>query len=140
MAGLSYEEGKKQAYRGFVLLGIVTIAEVFVALLGNGHLISGFELPRIIMYPAMIGLSLYKAYFIVNEFMHMKYEVKGLAMSVILPTFLLVWAVIAFMSEGNYWNHKRSVIEDSNKIEVPAEKTTGQLMKTEELSTEVSFK
>ena len=140
MAGHSYEEGIKQVKRGFFLLGVVTIAEVFVALLGNGHLISGFELPRIIMYPAMIGLSLYKAYFIVNEFMHMKYEVKGLAMSVILPTFLLVWAVIAFMSEGNYWNHKRSVIEDSNNIEAPADKATGQLMKEEELSTEISFK
>jgi cytochrome c oxidase subunit IV len=140
MAGLSYEEGKKQAYRGFVLLGIVTILEVFVALLGNGHLITGFELPRIIMYPAMIGLSVYKAYFIVNEFMHMKYEVKGLAMSVILPTFLLVWAIIAFMSEGNYWNYRRTMIKDSNAIEAPAKKTTGQLMNKEELSTEVSFR
>ncbi len=139
MAGLSYEEGKKQAYRGFVLLGIVTIAEVFVALLGNGHLISGFELPRIIMYPAMIGLSLYKAYFIVNEFMHMKYEVKGLAMSVILPTFLLVWAIIAFMSEGNYWNYRRTFIKDRNAIEAPAKKATGELIKVEELSTEIYF-
>ena len=138
MAGLSYEEGKKQAYRGFILLGIVTIAEVFVALLGNGHLISGFELPRIIMYPAMIGLSLYKAYFIVNEFMHMKYEVKGLAMSVILPTFLLVWAIIAFMSEGNYWNNSRNSIKEKNELKVPA-KATGQLMNIEELSNEVSF-
>ena len=140
MAGLSYEEGKKQAYRGFVLLGIVTVAEVFVALLGNGHLIEGFELPRIIMYPAMIGLSVYKAYFIVNEFMHMKYEVKGLAMSVILPTFLLVWAIIAFMSEGNYWNNSRKSIQDKNAIEAPAKKQTGQLMKVEELSSEVSFR
>lgn len=139
MAGLSYEEGKKQAYRGFVLLGIVTIAEVFIALLGNGHLISGFELPKIIMYPAMIGLSLYKAYFIVNEFMHMKYEVRGLVMSVILPTFLLVWAVIAFLSEGQYWNTVRTKVQDKNAIEVPAKGTTGQLMKKEELLTEVSF-
>ena len=139
MAGLSYEEGKKQAYRGFILLGIVTILEVFVALLGNGHLITGFKLPPIIMYPAMIGLSLYKAYFIVNEFMHMKYEVKGLAMSVILPTFLLVWAVIAFMSEGNYWNFRRTMIQDKNEIEAPANKKTGQLMNIEVLSTEISF-
>ena len=140
MAGHSYEEGIKQVKRGFFLLGVVTIAEVFVALLGNGHLIRGFELSRVIMYPVMIGLSLYKAYFIVNEFMHMKYEVKGLAMSVILPTFLLVWAVIAFMSEGNYWNFRRTQIQDKNAIEVSVDKTTGQLMKTEELPSEVSFK
>lgn len=139
MAGLSYEEGKKQAYRGFVLLGIVTLVEVAIALVGNGHIIEGFTLPKIIMYPAMIGMSLYKAYFIVNEFMHMKYEVRGLVMSVILPTFLLVWAIIAFMSEGNYWNNSRSSIKKKNEIEVSGDNTTGQLMKKEDMSDEVSF-
>lgn len=139
MAGLSYEEGKKQAYRGFVLLGIITILEVVVALFGNGHIIEGFTLPKIIMYPIMIGLSLYKAYFIVNEFMHMKYEVRGLVMSVILPTFLLVWAIIAFMSEGNYWGFKRERLKKKNAIEAPANTTTGQLMKKENMSNEISF-
>ncbi len=114
MAGLSYEAGKKQAYRGFILLGIVTIAEVLIALIGNGHVIPGFSLPKFIMYPLMIGLSLYKAYFIVNEFMHMKYEVKGLAMSVVLPTFLLIWAIIAFLQEGWSWGDRRQKIKDRN--------------------------
>ncbi len=128
MAGLSYEEGKKQAYRGFILLGIVTIAEVIVALLGNGHVISGFTLPKIIMYPLMIGLSLYKAYFIVNEFMHMKYEVKGLALSVVLPTMLLIWAIIAFMQEGWSWGQSRENIKKKDAIEVNEAKPTGSLM------------
>ena len=127
MAGLSYEEGKKKVVYGFWLLGAVTVAEVIIALLGNGHVISGFTIPKLIMYPVMIGLSLYKAYFIVNEFMHMKYEVKGLVMSVILPTMLLIWAVIAFLQEGGAWGQRRAQIKKKDAIQVNEGKTTGQL-------------
>ena len=66
----------------------------------------------------MIGMSLYKAYFIVYEFMHMRYEVKGLAMSVLLPTLLLVWAVIAFFQEGDSWNERREQILEKDKVEL----------------------
>ncbi len=116
--GLSYEESKKLVVKGLILLGIVTIVEVLIALLGNGHIIEGMIWPKWIMYPIMIGLSLYKAYFIVYEFMHMRYEVKGLAMSVLLPTLLLVWAIIAFFQEGNSYKERRQKILDKNKKEI----------------------
>ena len=116
--GLSYEEGKKVVVKGMWLLAAVTLVEVAIALLGNGHLISGFTLPKIIMYPAMIGLSLYKAYFIIYEFMHLRYEVKGMAMSILLPTLLLVWGIIAFMQEGSSWGSRRSQIEQKNAREI----------------------
>lgn len=124
--GLSYEEGKKVVFKGLILLAIVTLVEVLIALLGNGHIIHGFTLPKIIMYPAMIGLSLYKAYFIVYEFMHMRYEVKGLAMSVLLPTLLLVWGIIAFLQEGNSWGNRREQINQKNAIEVSAREVIPQ--------------
>jgi cytochrome c oxidase subunit IV len=114
--GLSYEEGKKVVLKGLILLGIVTLIEVFIALLGKGYLIKDFHLPTLIMYPAMIGLSLYKAYFIVYEFMHMRYEIKGLAMTVLLPTLLLVWAIIAFLQEGSVWGGRREQIQEKNEI------------------------
>jgi cytochrome c oxidase subunit IV len=116
--GLSYEEGKKVVLKGMILLAVVTLVEVLIALVGNGHIIDGFHLPKIIMYPLMIGLSLYKAYFIVYEFMHMRYEVKGLAMSVLLPTLLLVWGVIAFLQEGSSWGSRRALIKSKNAVEV----------------------
>lgn len=138
MAGLTYEEGKKQAYRGFVLLGVITIVEVLIALVGNGHVIDGVVWPKFIMYPIMIGLSLYKAYFIISEFMHMKYEVRGLAMSVILPTFLLIWAIIAFLQEGNSWGQRRNLIKEKNNIQVEkaSQQPTGALIDAEELPAE----
>jgi cytochrome c oxidase subunit 4 len=124
--GLSYEESKKLVFKGMILLGVVTIIEVLIALLGNGHLIDGFTMPKWLMYPLMIGLSLYKAYFIVYEFMHMKYEVRALALSVLLPTLLLVWGVIAFFQEGSSWGARRAQIlekdaKPASEISIPAD-------------------
>ncbi len=108
MGHLTYEESKSKALRIIIILGVITIVEVLFALLGKGYLISGVEFPISIMAIAMIVMSLVKAYFIVYEFMHMKYEVPGLVKSVLLPTLLLVWAIIAFFYEGNGWNKSRA--------------------------------
>lgn len=132
MSNLSYEESKKKAFKGMTLLAIITIIEVVIALLGNGHVIEGFHLSKWLMYPAMIGLSLYKAYYIIFEFMHLRYEGKALALTMVLPMVLLVWGIIAFLHEGNAWGKANRYIELLNedgyrKIEVmderPAKKT-----------------
>jgi len=129
---LSREEGKKVLIKGLIILAIVTLLEVGLALLGKGYLIPGFHLPKSVMYFGMIIGSLYKAYFIVFEFMHMKYEVKGLSMSVLLPTLLLVWAMIAFLAEGNYWNHSRAGIKMKNEIGLDKHSSTPQDTKNAE--------
>lgn len=129
MAHLSYEESIKRVYYGLVLLAVVTVFEVLISLLAKGHLIPGLEKYAALLYIAglvIIGLSLYKAYFIVYEFMHMKYEVKGLALSVLLPTVLLIWAIIAFFQEGNSWKDRREQIKEKN--ELPAETSEPQGM------------
>ncbi|MFN7116679.1 MAG: cytochrome C oxidase subunit IV family protein, partial [Saprospiraceae bacterium] len=102
---------------GLGLLAVVTLVEVFISLLGKGHIIPGLEKYSIILYIAgfvIAVLSLYKAYFIIYEFMHMKYEVKSLAMSVLLPTALLIWAIIAFFQEGDSWKDRREQIKEKN--------------------------
>ncbi len=117
MAHLSYEESKKRVYYGLILLAVVTLVEVIISLLGKGHIIPGAEDYAAIIYGAgliIIVLSLYKAYFIIYEFMHMKYEVKGLALSVLLPAVLLIWAIIAFFQEGNSWKNRREQIKEKN--------------------------
>lgn len=110
MSHLSYEESIKNVYRGLVLLGVVTLVEVFISLVGKGHIFGDVDHLRWLLGLVAVGLialSLYKAYFIIYEFMHMRYEVKGLAMSVLLPTLLLVWAIIAFFQEGDSWRTRR---------------------------------
>lgn len=118
MSGISYEEGKKNAWKGFFLLLVVTLLEVGVALLGKGYLIAGVHLPTLVMGLLMISLSLYKAYYIVKEFMHMGYETRGLAMSVLLPTLLLVWAIISFLWEGGTWLNRRNIGKQKSSFNI----------------------
>lgn len=121
MANISYEESIKKVYWGLTLLAIVTLVEVIVSLLGKGHIISGAENYTWLVYLTglvIIVLSIYKAYFIIYEFMHMRYEVKGLAVSVLLPTMLLIWAIIAFFQEGDSWKNRRELIKEKNEEKV----------------------
>lgn len=113
-----YTGAKKIALKTIIILGVVTIIEVMVALTGKGYVIEGFHAPKILMNAVMIFGSLYKAYLIVFEFMHMKYEARGLMMSVLLPVGLLIWAIISFLYEGNAWKHNRLIVKEREKMEV----------------------
>lgn len=129
MAHLTYEESKKRVMYGLKLLAAVTLVEVILSLLGKGYIIPGFEKYHVILYTTgfiIACLSLYKAYFIIYEFMHMKYEVKSMAMSVLLPTALLIWAVIAFFQEGSSWRNRRELIKEKN--ERPAQEKAPERM------------
>lgn len=122
---LSYEQSKKMVFRGLGLLAAITLIEVFFSLAGKGHipglgfLASGGAMVYIIGF-ILIALSLYKAKFIIYDFMHMKYEARGLAMTVLLPVGLLFWGMVAFFQEGSVWGERRQLIQDKNKIEVTA--------------------
>ena len=119
--GHSYEQSKKLAVKYIIILAVITIVEVLFALLGKGYIIKGLHLPIWLIGGVMIIFSATKAYLIIYEFMHMKYEVPGLVKSVLLPTFLLVWGIIAFLYEGNDWGNRRNLIENKNSEERYAE-------------------
>lgn len=118
MGHLSYESSKKIATKTISILAFITIFEVLFALLGKGYLIEGFHISGWITGFMMVVLSLVKAYLIVYEFMHMKYEVPGLVKTVLLPTLLLVWAIIAFLAEGKTWFNYRERVKNPTVEEV----------------------
>jgi len=131
MANVSYDDAKKGVFKGMWLLAGVTLLEVFISLFGKGHLggtpsswlqvnLFGMEFSIVLLLVGigLIGLSIYKAYFIIYEFMHMGHEVRGLRMSVLLPTALLIWAIIAFFQEGSSWGKRREQIQQKDRIEV----------------------
>jgi cytochrome c oxidase subunit 4 len=113
-----YTAAKKIALKTIIILAIVTVLEVLIALTGKGYIIEWYHAPKVLMNTLMIAMSVYKAYLIVFEFMHMKYEAKGLMLSVILPVALLIWAVIAFLYEGNAWKNNRSTVQERSKVEI----------------------
>jgi cytochrome c oxidase subunit IV len=117
MSHKTYEESKKAVVKGLFLLAFVTLIEVFISLFAKGHIISGVNDLVWMGYAAgliIAVLSIYKAYFIIYEFMHMAYEVKGLALTVLLPTSLLIWALFAFFQEGTAWKARREFVKEKN--------------------------
>ncbi|MEM6524999.1 MAG: cytochrome C oxidase subunit IV family protein [Bacteroidota bacterium] len=75
------------------ILAIITALEFLVA----------FTLPlemattRLAIFVLM---TIVKAFYIVAEFMHLKYEVKVLIWSILIPTVFIIWMLIAFIYEG----------------------------------------
>lgn len=119
MAHENREQAIKKVYIGLAILAVITLIEVGVSLFGKGHILDGMGEIKWVVYVCallIIILSLYKAYFIIYEFMHMKYEVPGLVRSVLLPVLLLVWAIIAFFYEGNYWKVKNEKVQERDEL------------------------
>ncbi|NJL76856.1 MAG: cytochrome C oxidase subunit IV family protein [Saprospiraceae bacterium] len=121
-----YQKAKKDAYLGFWILLGVTVFEVAVSLLGKGWIPGTEGLAKlswvVIAAGAIIAvLSIYKARYIILEFMHLGHEVQGLRFSVLLPTVLLIWAIIAFFQEGDAWRKRRELIKDKNEIRLDAD-------------------
>ena len=131
MAHEDHGKAIKQVYVGLGILAVITLIEVGVSLFGKGHIMEGADKMTWLVYVAallIIALSLYKAKFIIYEFMHMKYEVPSLVRTVLLPVLLLVWGIVAFFFEGSYWKEKNDTIKTRNEMTVDqVNKTMGLL-------------
>ena len=87
----------KTIWRTFWIMLIVTIVEVV------GALIYPESMPRMILNVFFIVMSLLKAYYIVAVFMHLKFERKAMATTILLPVIFLLYAVVVMLVEGDYW-------------------------------------
>lgn len=130
-----YTQAKKVALKTIIILAVITVVEVLIALTGRGHLIEGVHWPWWLMNFVMVALSLYKAFLIVGIFMHLKYETKSMALSVLLPVLLLVWAIIAFMYEGSAWKGNRDVIKEKDKVEIERKDQPAGMQNSEDEAT-----
>lgn len=73
------------------ILGAVTAVEFLVA----------FTMPHgALKISIFVGLTIVKAAYIVGEFMHLRYEVKVLFWSILIPMIFVVWMIVAFIYEG----------------------------------------
>ena len=75
----------------FVLVGITAVEFVFVFLME----------PSTLRNSIFIVLTIFKAFFIVAEFMHLKHETKGLIWTILIPVALLIWLLVALITEGS---------------------------------------
>ena len=73
------------------ILLAVTIVEFIIAFTMN----AGVSKTNI-----FILLTIVKAAYIVGEFMHLRYEVKVLFWSILIPMVFIIWMLVAFVYEG----------------------------------------
>ncbi|QQR98528.1 MAG: cytochrome C oxidase subunit IV family protein [Sphingobacteriales bacterium] len=92
-----YQSQVKAVWRATLYLAIITVVEVVIALTLGG------VLPKFVLNSLFVIMSVWKAYFIIGEFMHVKYEKRAFALSLGLPLSFLIWGIIAFMWDGSEW-------------------------------------
>lgn len=100
-----YKHHVSAVWRATIILAIVTIVEVGIALIYDS--VFHDSGPRMALNVFMVVATLVKAFYIVAVFMHMKYEQKALALTVLMPLAFLIWFIIAFIWEGLSWNAMR---------------------------------
>jgi cytochrome c oxidase subunit IV len=82
----------KMIWRVFYLLLIVTAIEFALAYMMDRSTL------RVSIF---IGLTLFKAFYIVAEFMHLKHEVKALIWTIVVPCIFVFWLLVALLYEGD---------------------------------------
>lgn len=85
------KEKIRRIWKTALFLGIVTAFEFVIA----------FTMESSALRTSIfVGLTLVKAFYIVSEFMHLKYEVKVLIWSILVPTLFIIWLLLALLIEG----------------------------------------
>jgi heme/copper-type cytochrome/quinol oxidase subunit 4 len=97
------EHGKKarrKLWNVFWLLLVVTVVEVCIGLYAAAHL----DFPKIYLKIIFIGLTIFKAYYIVYTFMHLGDEERWTKWIIIGPFtgFILYLIFMMTIGEGNY--------------------------------------
>src|SRR3712207_2323237 len=91
--------GTGRIWKTFWILLIITVIE-----LGLGLLMYATNLPDwvdLFIKGVVVILSLAKAFYIVSIFMHLGDEIRNFIMTIIVPLFLFVWFIAAFLWDGN---------------------------------------
>lgn len=107
----------KRIIKIMIYLGIVTAIEVSLGLWDHHqHIFSHGILAAI-----FLCLTLFKAYLIVDVFMHLGHEFANFIKIVLIPLLLLVWAILAFMGDGHFWLHMNNTRANTEQFVQPKE-------------------
>ena len=82
----------------FILLGITCI-EFIIAL----YLAPHYHISSHWINPIYIVLTLFKAFYIVAYFMHLKFEKIGMALAIIVPVLFIIGLILVLTNESHYW-------------------------------------
>jgi len=117
--------GTKEIIKVTIWLSVLTVVE-----LGLGFLMMNWpeeSFKRHLVKGIIVILMLWKAFFIVAYFMHLKHEIKNMIMTIVVPLLLFVWFIIAFLYDGNSYKNLRNEYDPHKK-----EQSTIKVEKKEE--------
>ncbi|GAB4419327.1 MAG: hypothetical protein OHK0039_31610 [Bacteroidia bacterium] len=107
--GTGGAEARKSIYRTALILTGLTTLEFIIA--GTKHLLAdalglSSEAIRLMVLVMFVVLTLFKAFYIVAEFMHLKHEVKRLAFTIVVPFLFVIWLIIGLVVDGGHWGRQ----------------------------------
>lgn len=92
----------KAIWRTCAILSVITVVEILFAVFLTGHL------PQMSLNIFYIVMSCAKAFYIVGTFMHLKFELKHLIITVLIPIILLIYTLVMMLGEGASWQNLRN--------------------------------
>lgn len=106
---LAHEEdhaamSKGRIWKVFFILFAITALEFIIALGVPDSVMSHWVRNSI-----YVILTLFKAYYIVAFFMHLKFEKYALIMGILLSLILIVYFIVLMLIEGNYLNDHMTI-------------------------------
>ena len=93
---------KKRIWKVFYILLGITCIEFFIALYLVPHYNSGGNASHW-ANPIYIVLTLFKAFYIVGYFMHLKFEKLDMALAIIVPVLFIIGLILVLTNESHYW-------------------------------------
>jgi cytochrome c oxidase subunit 4 len=90
---------KKKIWKVFYILLGITCIEFFFALYLGPH----YGIPSHWINPIYIVLTLFKAFYIVGYFMHLKFEKLDMALAIIVPILFIIGLILVLTNESHYW-------------------------------------
>jgi cytochrome c oxidase subunit IV len=97
---------QRNIIRVTIILSVLTIMEFVLA--GTKDAIAsglGWEKSTVdtLVLLTFLILTVFKAYYIVSEFMHLGHELRRMILSILLPFIFIVWLIIGMIIEGDYY-------------------------------------
>ncbi|MFT4153375.1 cytochrome C oxidase subunit IV family protein [Parafilimonas sp.] len=111
--------GTKEIWKVTLYLSVLTVIELMLGFSMIG--MDEASLKRHLIKGVIVVLMIWKAFYIVGYFMHLKHELRNMIMTIVVPLFLFVWFIIAFLTDGNSFKNDKNKW-DSDHLERSKEK------------------
>lgn len=108
--------GRKEIWRVTLILTVFTLVELGLGVwLMDLEESNGSQLLIDFIKGVIVIFMLAKAFYIVSYFMHLRHELRNMIMTIVVPLFLFVWFIIAFLSDGNSFKNNKNKYDPGHK-------------------------